>query len=128
MAELFNPPGLPPPGSGTYHHVARVQAGSEMFFFAGQVGNRLDGTLAETIEEQTACVFTNIRVILEDMGLTPASLIKLTIYLTDREHRLVMHEARGRILSGAKPPSTVLVVKGLGRPQVLIEVDAIAAR
>ena len=128
MAELINPPGLPEPGSNTYHHVARVPAGSELFFLAGQTGRRLDGTMAESIQEQAECVFTNIRVILEGCGLNPSHLVKLQIFMTDREHRMIMHEARRKILGDAKPPSTVLIVKGLGRPEVLIEVDATAAR
>jgi 2-iminobutanoate/2-iminopropanoate deaminase len=127
-AELFNPKGLPPPGSGTYSHVARVAAGSELYFLAGQIGKRLDGTMAGSMEEQADCVFNNIRIILENTGLKPANLIKVQIFLTEAENRKIMHEAMHRILGDIKPVSTILVVKSLARPHMLIEVEAVAAR
>lgn len=103
-------------------------AGSEIFFIAGQIGKRLDGSMAETMEEQAECVFTNIRVILENTGLTPAHLVKVQIFLTEGENRKIMHDAMHRILGDIKPTSTILVVKSLARPQMLIEVEAVAAR
>jgi 2-iminobutanoate/2-iminopropanoate deaminase len=128
MAEFLNPQGLPPPESGNYHHVARIPAGSELFFLAGQVGRRLDGTLAVGMQEQAECAFTNIKIILEGCGLTPAHLVKTQIFMIEREDRLAMNAARRKIWGDVKPPSTTLMVKSLSRPELLIEVDAIAAR
>ena len=73
-----NPPSVPKPVAA-YSHVAEVPPGHRLLFLAGQIGNRSDGTLAATIEEQAAQAFDNIRAILAAEGAEPRDMVKMTI-------------------------------------------------
>ena len=55
------------------------------------------------------------------------NLAKITVYLTSPDfveiHRAIQKEA----LEGIVPASTLLIVSRLARPQLLVEVEAVAA-
>jgi 2-iminobutanoate/2-iminopropanoate deaminase len=112
-----------------YSHVAEVPAGHRLLFLAGQIGNRSDGTLAPTIEDQAAQALDNIRAILAAEGAEPRDIVKMTIYAASRPQNMTVISAkRTEIFKGTEPPpSTWIYVAGLARPDILIEIEAIAA-
>ena len=127
MTKIYNPDGVTAPGAA-YSHAALVPAGTELLVIAGQLGIDPDGNLGDGIEEQAERAFRNIETILAAEGMTPANIIRLQTFLTDRAYRAPAGEARQRGFGDAKPPSTLLIVAGLAAPEFLIEVEAMAAR
>jgi 2-iminobutanoate/2-iminopropanoate deaminase len=127
MTKIYNPDGVTAP-SAAYSHAALVPAGAELLVIAGQLGIDPDGNLGDGIEEQAERAFLNIETILAAEGMTPANIIRLQTFLTDRAYRGPAGEARQRVFGDAKPPSTLLIVAGLAAPEFLIEVEAMAAR
>ena len=123
-----NPPSVPKPVAA-YSHVAEVPPGHRLLFLAGQIGNRSDGTLAATLEEQAAQAFDNIRAILAAEGAEPRDIVKMTIYAATRPQNMAAISAkRAEIFKGTEPPpSTWIYVAGLARPDILIEIEAVAA-
>jgi len=123
-----NPPDVPKPVAA-YSHVAEVPPGHRLLFLAGQIGNRSDGTLAPTIEEQAAQALENIRAILAAEGAEPRDIVKMTIYAASRPQNMAAISAkRAEIFKGTEPPpSTWVYVAGLARPDILIEIEAVAA-
>ena len=88
-----------------------------------------DGTMAEGIRGQAEAAFRNILTVLEAHRFKASDLVKLTIFITDRTYLEDMRAARNAVLGDEiKPPSTLLVVSGLAAPEMLIEVEAMAAR
>ena len=59
--------------------------------------------------------------------MTPAHLFKIQIFLTDVGQRDEMFKAMSDVLGDVKPANTLLVVKSLARPEILFEVEGIAA-
>jgi enamine deaminase RidA (YjgF/YER057c/UK114 family) len=47
----------------------------------------------------------------------------VTIYITDRAYREPVYQVVGRWLKGVYPVSTGLIVNGLARPELLMEID-----
>lgn len=127
MTKIYNPDGVIAPAAA-YSHAALVPAGTELLVIAGQLGFDPDGNLGDGIEEQAERAFRNIETILAAEGMTPANIIRLQTFLTDRAYRGPAGEARQRVFGDAKPPSTLLIVAGLAAPEFLIEVEAMAAR
>ena len=127
MNRHFNPPTLPAPG-GSYSHGCEIPPGARGLVIAGQIGLRPDGTLADTIDGQCEWAFRNILGVLEAADMGPQDITKLTTYVTDRDIGQAFAEARAKVLGDVRPPSTFLVVAGLGQPSWLIEIDATAAR
>ena len=100
-----------------------------MLNVAGQVGAYPDGTLADGIRDQAEQAFRNVLTCLEANRFKASDLFRLTIYITDRGFLDDMRAARVSVLGAdVQPPSTLLVVSGLAAPEMLIEVEAMAAR
>lgn len=127
MNRHFNPSTLPKPG-GNYSHGCEIPAGARGLVIAGQVGIKPDGTLAETIEDQCEWAFRNILGVLEAAQMRPSDIIKLSTFVTDRDFGRAFVDARALVLGNVRPPSTFLVVAGLGQPDWLIEIEATAAK
>jgi enamine deaminase RidA (YjgF/YER057c/UK114 family) len=127
--EFVNPAGVGAP-LGMYSHVAR--SGST-YFIAGQVGVDREGRVVGDgdLASQLIQTFSNIGDILSSLGLGFANVAQMTTYVTQRAHIGEFYEARSmlfRSLFGESmyPPNTLLIVAGLVRPELLIEVQLIA--
>ena len=94
---------------------------------SGQVGVAPDGSLAEGPEAQMETAFRNILAILGSAGMGPHDLVKVTVFLTRSEDVGLYRGVRDRMLAGATPASTLLIISALANPDWLVEIEAIAA-
>lgn len=126
MTRKFNPEGMTPPPF--YSHGVEVQAGARMVFVSGQVGVRRDGTVADGIGEQAAVAIENLTAVLAAGGMTPADIVKSTIYLTDEANFEGFTVAAAPLLVQPPAATTLVYVKALASPSLLVEIEAVAAR
>jgi enamine deaminase RidA (YjgF/YER057c/UK114 family) len=118
-----NPPTLPP-ASG-YSHVVVAPAG-RLVVISGQVALDAKGNLVGPgdFEKQCIQVHENIQAALASLGLGFKDVIRTDNYITDRKHLPVLRKVRSRYLPDAQPPaSTLLVVDGFFRPDLLVEIS-----
>ncbi|MBM3542693.1 MAG: RidA family protein [Alphaproteobacteria bacterium] len=128
MIQLLNPEGVRAPG-GAYTHTCAVPAGAKWVVLSGQVGIAPDGKLAEGAEAQTEQVYRNILACLKAHGMGKEDIVKFTVYLTDSRYIPAYRAARERMIGNdCKPTSTLVVVDGLAAPEMLVEIEAIAAK
>jgi reactive intermediate/imine deaminase len=123
-----NPSGIGPP-VGNYSHVVRVEASDAVFLFiSGQVAIDPEGNLVGEGDMARQCeqTFENLRLILEAHGATFADVVKLNTYATDMSKLGVLREVRARYISTDPPASTTVEVSALFRPEVLVEMEAVA--
>lgn len=109
-----------------YSHA--VQAGNTLYI-AGQVAVDPEGNLVGVgeIEAQVAQVWQNLKAILGYAGGTVEDIVKITVFTTDIAHRPAIAAARDAVFPhGRYPASTFLVVQSLARPELLVEIEAIA--
>jgi len=128
--QKLNPDTIRAPG-GTYSHLARVPAGTQLIVVAGQVGIGPDGTAGD-FAEQCGLAFSNVGAALEAAGAGWPDVIQTMTFLTRREDRQRLREWRNTTFAaffpdGRYPPNTLLVVDALATDDLLIEVQAIAA-
>jgi enamine deaminase RidA (YjgF/YER057c/UK114 family) len=126
--EFSTPPTLP--ATNGYSHVASVPPGSRLVWTSGQVPIDADGTpaAADDWEAQTRLVMRNAGSALEAGGATWDDVFKLTIYVVDTSALAVVRAVRDEFVNLERPPTSSLVqVAGLFRPDVLIEIEAVAA-
>ena len=111
-----------------YSHLAVVPSGHKLLVLSGQVGNRLDGSFPESLDEQFEQAIQNILAILKSQGAGPEDVVKLSCYLAERPQSYARIGAALRGAFTGKPPAqTFLVVAGLAFPQLKVEIEAIAA-
>ena len=121
--QVIQPQGLPKPP--TYSHV--VKAGNTVYI-AGQVAQDAQGQLVGIgdVEAQAVRVFENLKLALASVNATFDDVVKITVFVTDARLRDKIGEVRARYLKEPFPASTFLVVSGLARPELLLEIEATA--
>ena len=116
------------PHTNNVAHAVEVPAAARMLFTNGQVGTRPDGTTPEGAIKQTEVVFERTREILEAAGMTFADVVRFTVYLTNRAHRDDFFTVRDRVMGDNKPGATILIIDGLARSELKIEIETVAAK
>ena len=111
----------------SYSLAVEAPAQARWLHVSGQVGVAPDGSLAEGPEAQMETAFRNILAILGSAGMGPHDLVKVTVFLTRSEDVGLYRGVRDRMLAGATPASTLLIVSALASPDWLVEIEAIAA-
>ena len=125
--KIHNPATMATPAG--YSHVAEVR-NSRLVFVAGQVALDPSGQLVGKGDYrlQAEQVFRNIGAALTAAGATFRDLVKLNYYIVDLSHLPEIREVRDRFIDTSHPPtSTAVQVSRLFRPELLLEIDAVAA-
>jgi enamine deaminase RidA (YjgF/YER057c/UK114 family) len=128
VARFSSPDGLPP--TAGYSHVAAVPGGSRLVFVSGQIAANADGTIVAPgdWEAQTRQVMRNIERALGAEDATWSDVVKLTFFVTDTSALATVRSVRDEFVDTTAPPASSLVkVAGLVQPDLLIEVEAVAA-
>jgi enamine deaminase RidA (YjgF/YER057c/UK114 family) len=129
---MLEPEGLAKPG-GQYSHVSKVTGGT-LLFVAGQVALDEEGNLVGEgdVGAQTRQVYRNIEAALRAGGATWGNVARFNTYLARAEDIPSFREIRTELFAelypdGGYPPNALVVVDSLVRPELLLEVDTIAA-
>jgi enamine deaminase RidA (YjgF/YER057c/UK114 family) len=131
VVRYLNPPGASPI-FGAYSHVAIVEPG-RLAFIAGQVAVDQTGAFVGPGEfpPQVAAVFDNIERILSGLGVGFDAVVEFTTYVVGEAHLKAWFEARTKVYERIfpdkrYPPNTLVVVAGLNRPELLLEISCVA--
>lgn len=111
-----------------YSHLAEV-SGGRTIYLSGQIAVNAHGQSVGVgdFTAQARQVFENLRLGLDAVGLTFDAVVKLTVFLTDMGYLPEFRMVRDEFVNTAQPPASSLVqVAALVRPELLIEVEAIA--
>jgi enamine deaminase RidA (YjgF/YER057c/UK114 family) len=114
--------------SSNVAHGVEVPAGARLLFTNGQVGTKRDGTTPNTTAEQAEVVFSRVAAVLSAAKMSLSDIVRLTVFLTDQGDVKTFVQARDRVMGDHKPGAIILVVRGLARPELKIEIEAIAAK
>jgi enamine deaminase RidA (YjgF/YER057c/UK114 family) len=126
LPEFASPGGLPAPAG--YSHVVGLPPG-RLVWTSGQVALDAAGVAPDGWEAQTRLVFENVGAALAAAGATFADVVKLSFFVTGVEELATVRAVRDEFVDTANPPTSSLVqVAGLIRPDLLVEVEAVAWR
>jgi enamine deaminase RidA (YjgF/YER057c/UK114 family) len=121
----INPKGLVKPTG--YTHVV-VAADRRTVYIAGQVAFDSTGKVVggSDFAAQAEQVFTNLRRALASVGASFSDVVKMTTLITDVKNVPALREIRTRYLDPKEPPANTLIVAQLVRPELLLEIEAVA--
>ena len=121
-----NPPALSTPTG--YTHVVEVTGPAKTIYISGQIAYDKDGKVvgAGDMKAQAEQVFRNLAAALAAAGATFADVVKMNSYITDMSKVQAVRDVRARYFKDATPASTFVEVKGLVRPELLLEIEVIA--
>lgn len=110
-----------------FKYAPAVKAGG-LVFIAGQVGIRPDGTVPDDAAEQIRLAFARLGAILAHEGLGFEDLVELVSYHVRIDEQLTtFREIKDQHVKSDFPAWTILGVASLARPNLLIEIKAVAA-
>lgn len=126
MLRKFTPSGMET--SGYYNQGVEVTSFQRMLFISGQVGVGPDGIPGTDIREQTELALNNFNKVLAGADMNINDIVKTTIYLTDENLIGAFMEAGASFLPAPPPATTLVIVKALASPVLLVEIEGVAAK
>jgi 3-hydroxyisobutyrate dehydrogenase len=125
QSEYLEPKGVAAPDE-PYSHAIRA---GDTLYIAGQVAvdenNQFVGEGDPRLQAEQ--VWRNIEAATRSAGGSVTNVVKITIFLKDIRHATAEIEVRKRLFpDGRYPICTQVQVANLARPQLLMEIDAIA--
>jgi 2-iminobutanoate/2-iminopropanoate deaminase len=118
---------------GMYSH-GMVAPGGEILVVAGQVGMGQGGEVAGgDVVAQTKQALDNVRTVVEAAGCSMRDIVRLQTFLTHAEDIPGFMKARAEVFpgyfpDGVYPPNTLLIISSLVKPELLVEIEAMAVR
>jgi enamine deaminase RidA (YjgF/YER057c/UK114 family) len=127
MHKRLNPPTVVKPFS-RYSQAVEVPSNARWLHVSGQVGATQDGTILKGFEAQAKQCWANIIAILAAAGMGVEDIVKANIFVTSAAVVAASRKIRDEALKGAEPASTYLVVAALAHPDLVVEIEAVAAK
>jgi len=102
-----------------------VRSGN-FIFLSGTVGWRPDGQVPSDFREEARQMYENAKAVLAAEGATLGDVVSTTTYLVNVSDYAALNEVRRGYFTKDPPSSAVVVVKELVRPDLHVELEAVA--
>lgn len=98
-----------------------------MYVFSGQIGIDANNVIPADLNQQVTLTLSNIVDILSSQSLTPDHVVKINIWATEEIDWDHFYTVWNQVFGPTPPSMTIAYVKGLGLPELKIELDVWAA-
>ena len=115
-----------PQATGGYAQAVEVEGAQRLLFVSGQIPVRADGAVPTDFKTQARTAWGNVEAQLRAAGMTLDNLVKVAIFLFDRQYALENREIRQEVLGDRRIALTVIIT-GIFDAAWLLEIEAIAA-
>lgn len=95
---------------------------NQTIYLCGQVGNAEDD-----IKAQTKTCLDKIQTLLAEVGSDKSKLLSMTVWIKSMSDFAAMNEVYDQWFEGMQPPARACGESALARPELLVEMIAIAA-
>jgi len=108
---------------------SRAVVDGDFCFVAGTTGYDYTAmTLPADVTAQTQNCFKTIDAALKEAGFAMADIVRATYYITSAADADAVFAVTGTHLSEIRPAATLLVVAGLYKPEMKVEIEVTAKR
>jgi enamine deaminase RidA (YjgF/YER057c/UK114 family) len=108
---------------------SRAVIDGDFAFVAGTTGyDYATMTMPADVTSQTRNCFKTIEAALRDGGFVMADLVRATYYVIDAKDADTVLAVCGETLADIRPAATLLVVAGLYKPEMKVEIEVTAKR
>jgi enamine deaminase RidA (YjgF/YER057c/UK114 family) len=108
---------------------SRAVIDGDFAFVAGTTGYDYDTmTMPADVTSQTRNCFKTIEAALKEGGFAMTDIVRATYYLTDVRDADAHFSVCGEVLGEIRPAATMLVVAGLLKPEMKVEIEITAKR
>jgi enamine deaminase RidA (YjgF/YER057c/UK114 family) len=105
-----------------------VTEGGRTIWLAGIIApeDEQGRSLAHDFDGQVRCIFRKMSGMLADVNATLADVVSMIVFITDVSNNTRMVELRKEFFKSDYPVSTLVTVKALNRPELVVEITATA--
>ena len=108
---------------------SRAVVDGDFAFVAGTTGyDYATMTIPADIARQSRNCFKTIEAALKEAGFAMADIVRATYYITDAGDADAHFAVCGEVLGDIRPAATLLVVAGLYKPEMKVEIEVTAKR
>jgi enamine deaminase RidA (YjgF/YER057c/UK114 family) len=108
---------------------SRAVVQGDWCFVAGTTGRDPDsGDMPADVRDQTRNAFRIIEAALHEGGFALTDVVRATYYITDMAYHDIIAPLLGERFGDIRPAATVVVVAGLIRPEMKVEIEVTAFR
>lgn len=102
--------------------MSQIVIHNQTIYLSGQVGNSEDD-----IKAQTLTCLEKIENLLQEVGSDKSKLLSATVWVKSMSDFAAMNEVWDKWFEGVQPPARACGESALARPELLVEITAIAA-
>ena len=108
---------------------SRAVIDGDFAFVAGTTGyDYTTMTMPADVTSQARNCFKTIEETLQGAGFAMADIVRATYYVTDAKDADTVLAVCGEVLGDIRPAATILVVVGLYKPEMKVEIEVTAKR
>jgi enamine deaminase RidA (YjgF/YER057c/UK114 family) len=108
---------------------SRAVIDGDFAFVAGTTGyDYTTMTMPADVTSQARNCFKTIEDALKDGGFAMANIVRATYYITDARDADAVFAVCGEKLGDIRPAATILIVAGLYKPEMKVEIEVTAKR
>jgi enamine deaminase RidA (YjgF/YER057c/UK114 family) len=108
---------------------SRAVIDGDFVFVSGTTGyDYTTMTMPADVTQQTRNCFKTIEAALKDGGFAMADVVRATYYITNAAEADAVFAVCGEKLGDIRPAATLLVVAGLYKPEMKVEIEVTAKR
>ena len=108
---------------------SRAVIDGDFAFVAGTTGYEYATmTMPADVTGQSRNCFKTIEAVLREAGFAMADIVRATYYIADARDADAHFKVCGEVLGDIRPAATLLVVAGLYRPEMKVEIEVTAKR
>jgi enamine deaminase RidA (YjgF/YER057c/UK114 family) len=108
---------------------SRAVVDGDFAFVAGTTGyDYATMTMPDDVTSQSRNCFKTIEAALKEAGFVMADIVRATYYVLDVRDADALFAVCGEVLGEIRPAATLLVVAGLLKPEMRIEIEVTAKR
>jgi enamine deaminase RidA (YjgF/YER057c/UK114 family) len=108
---------------------SRAVVDGDFCFVAGTTGyDYTTMIMPADVTSQSRNCFRTIEAALKEAGFAMADIVRATYYVTDVKNADALFSVSGEALGDIRPAATLLVVAGLLKPEMKVEIEVTAKR
>ena len=110
---------------GRYSDAIQVPAGNDQIIVSGTPGIDENGKVPADFADEVRQAWRNVAAILDKAGASISDIVSVRQYLTREEDIKAYLDVRSELITH-EPAGMLLVAKALMRPEICVEVEAVA--
>lgn len=116
------------PTGGYTQRSVEIPPDSRILFISGQTATDADGNTPADAETQADIVYAKVGQTLRDAGMDWGDVVKTNLYMINPSDIGAIIKAGAKHNPDGKQAGTLVYVKALALPEVLLELEAVAAK